>query len=135
MVQKYQSPVWVYKYPFELVMAAYERRFPSCKLIPVFLGSEILREEVSPDGCIRVVERRCKINVDVPFILKKFAGVDHCYFIQINTLDRKNRTLKIEVTNESFANRVAIEEKCIYSVSIFSNTTQDPTELSSISTL
>ena len=34
MVQTYQSPVRVYKYPFELVMAAYERRFPTCKMIP-----------------------------------------------------------------------------------------------------
>ena len=31
MVQKYQSPVRVYKYPFELVMRAYEMRFPTCE--------------------------------------------------------------------------------------------------------
>jgi hypothetical protein len=34
MVQTYQSPVRVYKYPFELVMAAYEKRFPTCEMIP-----------------------------------------------------------------------------------------------------
>ena len=35
MVQKYQSPVRVYKKPFELVMRAYEMRFPTCEEIPI----------------------------------------------------------------------------------------------------
>ena len=53
MVQKYNSPVsaisnallmnilmkyWqvrVYKYPFELLMTAYEMRFPTCEMIPI----------------------------------------------------------------------------------------------------
>lgn len=118
MVQKYKSQIWVYKYPFELVMAAYERRFPSCELLPVFVGSDILREEISPDRSIHIVERRCKINVDAPFILKKLAGVDYVYFIQVNTLNRLARTLKIEATNESFANRISIKEYCTYYVSI-----------------
>lgn len=117
MVQKYKSQVWVYKYPFELVMSAYERRFPSCELLPVFVGSDILREEISPDKSIHIVERRCKINVDAPFILKKLAGVDYVYFIQINTLNRLKRTLTIEATNESFANRIVIKEYCTYYVS------------------
>lgn len=119
MVQKYQSGTWVYKYPFELVMAAYERRFPSCELLPAFVGSDILREEISPDKSIHVVERRCKIDVNAPFILKKLAGVDYVYFIQENTLNRLDRTLGIEATNESFANRLTIKEYCRYYVSRF----------------
>ncbi|KAI8487356.1 hypothetical protein Bbelb_348250 [Branchiostoma belcheri] len=116
MVQQYQSPVRVYKYPFELVMAAYERRFPTCPQIPVFLGSEILHEFKSDDGAIHVKERRCKLNVDAPYILKKIAGVEVVYFIQKNSLDRRERTLKIEAHNESFASRVIVKENCLYSV-------------------
>lgn len=41
MVQTYQSPVRIYKYPFELVMAAYQMRFPTCPQIPIFVGSEV----------------------------------------------------------------------------------------------
>ncbi|XP_056359659.1 SEC14-like protein 5 [Oenanthe melanoleuca] len=48
MVQKYQSPVRVYKYPFELVMAAYEKRFPTCPEIPVFLGRD--KSEMESSG-------------------------------------------------------------------------------------
>ena len=44
MVQKYQSPVRVYKYPFELLMAAYERRFSTCDMIPIILDTEIIEE-------------------------------------------------------------------------------------------
>ncbi|XP_014770135.1 SEC14-like protein 5 isoform X1 [Octopus bimaculoides] len=116
MVHKYQSPVRVYKYPFEFVMAAYEKRFPTCKMIPVFLGSDIISDETSEDGAIHVVQRRCKLDVDAPYILKKLASVDYVYFMQCNTLDRRNRTLKIEAYNESFSSRVTVKEQCFYSV-------------------
>ncbi|XP_076153858.1 SEC14-like protein 1 isoform X2 [Alosa pseudoharengus] len=66
MVQKYQSPVRVYKYPFELVMA--------------------------------------------------IAGVDYLYFVQKNTLDRRQRTLHIDAHNETFSNRVIVQEHCSYTV-------------------
>ncbi|XP_042336755.1 SEC14-like protein 5 isoform X1 [Sceloporus undulatus] len=116
MVQKYQSPVRVYKYPFELVMAAYEKRFPTCPEIPVFLGSEILRESKSDDGAIHITERNCKLNVDVPRLLKKIAGVEFVFFIQKNTVNWKERTLLIEAHNETFASRVTVLETCSYSV-------------------
>ncbi|XP_041134387.1 SEC14-like protein 5 isoform X4 [Polyodon spathula] len=116
MVQKYQSPVRVHKYPFEMVMAAYERRFPTCPQIPVFLGSEILSESRSEDGSLHVLERSCKLNVDAPRLLKKIAGVEFVYFIQKNTLNWKERTLLIEAHNETFSNRVTVNETCSYSV-------------------
>ncbi|XP_030206804.1 SEC14-like protein 1 isoform X2 [Gadus morhua] len=116
MVQKYQSPVRVYKYPFELVMAAYERRFPTCHLIPMFVASDVVSEETSEDGAVTKVERRCALDVDAPRLLKRIAGVDYVYFIQRNTLDRQERTLHIESHNETFSNRVIISETCCYSV-------------------
>ncbi|XP_028674882.1 SEC14-like protein 1 [Erpetoichthys calabaricus] len=116
MVQKYQSPVRVYKHPFELVMAAYERRFPTCHLIPVFVGSEIKSEYKSEDGSIEVIERRCKLDVDAPRLLKRIAGVDYVYFVQKNALNRRDRTLQIDAYNETFSSRVVINEHCYYSV-------------------
>lgn len=77
MVQKYQSPVRVYRYPFELVMAAYEKRFPTCPMIPVFLGSDITSESRSEDGAVEIIERRCRLNIDAPYLLKK---VFFCFF-------------------------------------------------------
>ena len=71
MVQKYQSPVRVYRHPFELVMAAYEKRFPTCPMIPVFLGSDITSEFHSEDGAVDIIERRCRLNVDAPYLVKK----------------------------------------------------------------
>lgn len=50
---------------------AYEKRFPTCPEIPVFLGSEILHESKSDDGAIHIIERSCKLNVDAPRLLKK----------------------------------------------------------------
>ncbi|XP_053994311.1 protein real-time [Hylaeus anthracinus] len=116
MVQQYKSPVRVYKHPFPLVMMAYERRFPTCPQIPVFVGCEIVSDEESKNGAIRITERRCKLNVDAPYILKKIIGVDFVYFIQKNVLDRRNCILEIEAYNESFAARVQVIEKCRYFV-------------------
>uniref|UniRef100_A0A671TGD9 SEC14 like lipid binding 1 n=1 Tax=Sparus aurata TaxID=8175 RepID=A0A671TGD9_SPAAU len=116
MVQKYQSPVRVYKHPFELVMAAYERRFPTCHLIPMFVASDVVDEENSEDGSTQKIERRCALDVDAPRLLKRIAGVDYVYFSQKNTLNRKERTLHIESHNETFSNRVIIHETCCYSV-------------------
>ncbi|XP_063220835.1 SEC14-like protein 1 isoform X2 [Bacillus rossius redtenbacheri] len=116
MVQKYQSPVRIYKYPFELVMLAYERRFPTCPQIPVFVGCEVLSDSTSPDGAVCFKERRCKLTVDAPYLIKKIIGVDFVYFIQKNVLDQRARTLNIEATNETFSNRVVVLEKCKYYV-------------------
>ncbi|XP_031778473.1 protein real-time isoform X2 [Nasonia vitripennis] len=114
MVQQYQSPVRVYKYPFALVMLAYERRFPTCPQIPVFVGCEVTLDTESEDGAIRTTERKCKLNVEAPYILKKIIGVDFVYFIQRNVLDRRNSVLEIEAYNESFSSRVTVLEKCRY---------------------
>lgn len=116
MVQQYQSPVRVYKHPFPLVMMAYERRFPTCSQIPVLVGCEIVSDEECKNGTFRITERRCKLNVDAPYILKKIIGVDYVYFIQRNILDRRNSVLEIEAYNESFSSRVTVIEKCRYFV-------------------
>jgi len=116
MVQKYQSPVRVYKKPFELVMAAYVKRFPTCDMIPVFLGSNTVFEEESEDKATHTIERRCKLNVNAPYLLKKVAGCEFVFFIQRNDLNRKERTLKITAHNESFSSRVSVNETCLYSV-------------------
>ncbi|XP_044730159.1 SEC14-like protein 1 isoform X2 [Chrysoperla carnea] len=116
MVQQYQSPLRVYKYPFELVMAAYERRFPTCPHVPDLLDSTITEDEESEDKSFHTVVRRCKINVEAPYLVKKIVGVDCVYFIQKNMLNRRERVLEIDAYNESFATRVIINEKCRYFV-------------------
>ena len=40
-------------------------------MIPAFLGSDIVHEFKSEDGAIHVVERKCKLNVDAPYLVKK----------------------------------------------------------------
>ncbi|XP_045447995.1 protein real-time [Melitaea cinxia] len=116
MVQEYVSPVRVHKYSFEMVMAAYEMRFPSCPQIPVVIECVITEDSWSADDSQRHTNRRCQLNVDAPYLLKKMIGVDYVYFIQKNHLDLKNRVLEIEATNETFASRVSVVEKCKYYV-------------------
>ncbi|XP_068633435.1 protein real-time [Battus philenor] len=116
MVQEYVSPVRVHKYPFEMVMAAYEMRFPSCPQIPVVVECVITEDSWTADDSQRFTTRRCQLNVDAPYLLKKMIGVDYIYFIQKNRLDLKNRELEIEATNETFSARIGVLEKCRYYV-------------------
>ncbi|XP_019558568.2 protein real-time isoform X2 [Aedes albopictus] len=114
MVQKYESPVRIYKYPFELVMAAYERRFPTCPQMPIVLDCEVIDDAETDNGAKRETKRRCKLAVDAPYLFKKIIGIDVAYFIQTNFLDMKARTLNIEAINETFSSRIEIFEKCRY---------------------
>lgn len=79
MVQTYQSPVRIYKYPFEIVMAAYQKRFPTCPQIPIFVGSEITSEFHSPDGAVEIIDRKCQLNVDAPYLVKKVRFLTFIY--------------------------------------------------------
>lgn len=50
---------------------AYERRFPTCHLIPMFVASDVVNEETSEDGSTQKIERRCALDVDAPRLLKR----------------------------------------------------------------
>ena len=48
----------------------------------------------------------------------QIAGVEHVVFVQRNVLNWRERTLLIEAHNETFANRVVVNENCSYTVSL-----------------
>ena len=117
------------------LLQAYERRFPVCPLVPQLLATDVLREEKSDDGAHHTVERRCTIDFEVPYILRKvliallhtptcsntrstpqITGQEVMYFIQRNELDWRARTLDIYTHNETFSSRIVIKEHCKYYV-------------------
>lgn len=65
-----------FKYIHFLPLQAYGRRFPTCPLIPMFVGSDTVNEFKSEDGAVHVIERRCKLDVDAPRLLKKVTKLD-----------------------------------------------------------
>ena len=97
-------------------MRAYEMRFPTCDMIPIIKETEIIEQDLSADKAVHMVDRRAKLNVEAPYLLKKLMGVEFLLFRQRNTTDLRARTLHIEAWNESFDNRVEINEYCVYSV-------------------
>ena len=56
--------------------------------IPVVRETEILDEDESDDGAVHTIDRRAKLAIDVPYLLKKLMGVEHLLFRQKNTLDK-----------------------------------------------
>jgi hypothetical protein len=67
-------------------MKAYEKRFPTCNMIPIVKETEIINEEVDETNGLHIIDRRAKLNVDAPYLLKKIMGVDDLIFRQRNTL-------------------------------------------------
>lgn len=43
----------------------------------MFVDSDTVSEFKSEDGAIHVIERRCKLDIDAPRLLKKVAGDGH----------------------------------------------------------
>ena len=62
MVHKHTSAVEVYKYPFELVMRAYEMRFPTSDMIPIVRETEVVHEVVVETRGIHMIDRRAKVR-------------------------------------------------------------------------
>ncbi|GBP59542.1 Protein real-time [Eumeta japonica] len=52
---------------------AYEKRFPSCPQIPVVVECTITEDSWSADDSQRQTTRRCKLNVEAPYLLKKVS--------------------------------------------------------------
>lgn len=82
--------------------------------MPIVLDCVVMED--TEDGPRRHTKRRCKLQVEAPYIFKKIIGVEVAYFIQENFLDLKERKLTIEATNETFSSRIKIFEKCRYYV-------------------
>lgn len=62
------------------LLQAYERRFPTCHLIPMFVASDVVNEENSEDGATHRIERRCALDVDAPRLLKRVRPASDLHF-------------------------------------------------------
>lgn len=82
--------------------------------MPIVLDCSIVKEESKDNGAVVHTSRRCKLAVDAPYLLKKVIGLDHVFFIQNNYLDKGARSLNIEATNETYASKIEIFERCRY---------------------
>lgn len=82
--------------------------------MPIVLETVVTDEKVEDGGARKETIRRCKLNVEVPYLFKKIIGIDVAYFIQKNMLDMRARMLTIEATNETFSSRIKIFERCRY---------------------
>lgn len=82
--------------------------------MPIVLDCVVVSDEVLDNGARHNTTRRCKLAVDAPYLFKKIIGIDVCFFVQQNFLDKRARTLTIEATNETFSSRIEIFERCRY---------------------
>ncbi|KOB72297.1 SEC14-like protein 1, partial [Operophtera brumata] len=108
--EKYAPPLGVLEFGISIgknETLSYEvKDKDTCPQIPIVVECTITEDSWSADNSQRDTTRRCQLNVDAPYLLKKMIGVDYVYFVQKNHLDLKSRVLEIEATNDTFASRV-----------------------------
>jgi len=67
-------------------------------MIPVFLGCEITDEYKSEDEAEHIINRRCRLNVDAPYLLKKVKY--SCILTKSNVNNLFIRTLNLRFIKE-----------------------------------
>lgn len=114
---------------------AYERRFPTCHLIPMFVASDIVNEETSEDGSTQKIERRCALDVDAPRLLKRvcctsrFPAIEYhkysfnaflmTFNIVLRTIHFSTRLLQNVLANKSVNFCKGSLSVILFSVSVF----------------
>jgi hypothetical protein len=61
---------FTYEHPWELLVAAHDRRFPSHPRIPVMLRSRVLEERLLPSGVL-YIKRECIMDVEAPMCVPR----------------------------------------------------------------
>ena len=49
-------------------------------MIPIIKETEIIEEDLSQDEAVHMIDRRAKLNVEAPYLLKKLMGVEFLLF-------------------------------------------------------
>ena len=60
-----KKQTFVYEHPFEVLVEAYNRRFPTSPRIPILLSSTVVAERTQEDG-VRYLKRECVMDVEAP---------------------------------------------------------------------
>jgi len=105
---------FVYSYPWETLLDAYMRRFPSHPRIPILLSSEILEETHNEDNTKVIYLRKSTLNIEAPSWVKMLIGLKVFVFMQTVTIDKKEKYLTIESHNETLKDTVKMHEICSY---------------------
>jgi len=90
------------------LVCAFNNKFPTHRKIPILLENVIFKVE-SVDGKI-IIHRRCKLNIEAPWWLKKIFGIYFMYFIQVITVDQRNKTLSMSTVGDSLTNLFVVNE-------------------------
>eukprot|EP01012_Entosiphon_sulcatum_P040505 TRINITY_DN54161_c0_g1_i1.p1 TRINITY_DN54161_c0_g1~~TRINITY_DN54161_c0_g1_i1.p1 ORF type:complete len:270 (-),score=35.45 TRINITY_DN54161_c0_g1_i1:11-793(-) len=105
---------FVYYYPWELLIKAYLRRFPTTPHIPCLLGCTVLEETENDSKTEKHIRRRMEVKPEVPNWVKKWTGLQVMTFVQELNISYERRSITIESKNEFLPNHVSVAETCAY---------------------
>jgi hypothetical protein len=113
------SREFIYYAPWDIVVQAYQRRF---EVIPTPRFETIAGQEFSEFETLTTDEQVAQwlvklfIRPVVPSWLMKLIGLQHVVFWSRNIIDHNNKTLTVQVRNESLKDLFDVNEKIVYSI-------------------
>eukprot|EP00906_Rhabdomonas_costata_P032460 RCo045728 len=105
---------FLYHYPWEVLVEAYMKRYPTCEHFKCLISSTVEEQEESEGGARQRVVRRIKIAPDAPRWLSRLTGIWAMDFLQTVTIDRTTRALTMTSVNDFLKTRVDVLETASY---------------------
>ncbi|KAL9646774.1 hypothetical protein ABK040_001196 [Willaertia magna] len=101
------------KYPWDLVVRAYEQRFPkNPTFFPYINNTEILEKKETETTKYEV--RRVSIDPGMPGWLKSLTRIHDFVFVEKSTIDWKNKKMTLYTENETLSTYAHVSEDCTY---------------------
>ncbi|KAL1922397.1 uncharacterized protein VTP21DRAFT_9936 [Calcarisporiella thermophila] len=121
----------IYPHPWDVVVRAYLRRYPTHPRVPVLLSSEVLSDELLlpsmpptpypqhaghdiPVRGTRRIVRRCRVAIEMPTLVKKTFGVTDGIFLHTTLIDADNKEMRVESQNQSWAEKITIGDVTVF---------------------
>jgi len=114
MPQTHTFSPYTYHIPVELYIQVYNARFPTHRLFPYILDSEILDCQFHPESGDWKLRRKVVLDVDAPGWFKTITGIHTAVFVEDSEFTRSKRTLRVVTINESLSNKATLEDVSIY---------------------
>eukprot|EP00002_Diphylleia_rotans_P029278 TRINITY_DN5954_c0_g3_i1.p1 TRINITY_DN5954_c0_g3~~TRINITY_DN5954_c0_g3_i1.p1 ORF type:complete len:928 (-),score=126.52 TRINITY_DN5954_c0_g3_i1:403-3186(-) len=105
---------YTYDLPWEVILEAYKRRFPTNPKMPFLLETKIVEYKFDLETLVEMEDRECRVDLECPGWVKRMANCYELQFSQKMTVDYKNKVMKLTTDNLSFSGTLNMHEECTY---------------------
>ncbi|ETV98876.1 hypothetical protein, variant [Aphanomyces invadans] len=104
----------VFAYPWEVVSAAFWRKYPH-PMLPHVEKMEVISRFLDEQGCLHTARLGKCTPANVPSWVTRVLGTHYSYVYEESVCDPVDKTLRLQSANLSFRSLAVVDEICSYS--------------------